>query len=105
MSESNNGAKSISIDKYEKAMAINLKALNEKQLIELIRKAEQQKLDVAKENLTRVREQIHNLLKSEGLTLGDLFEQPSRVRRSTSTKYRNASASTRKRSGNSKRPG
>lgn len=86
-------------------MAINLKALNEKQLIELIRKAEQRKLDVAKENLTKFREKIHNLLRSEGLTLKDLFGQPSRLRRSASTKYRNASASTRKRSGDSKRPG
>jgi len=83
-------------------MAINLKALNENQLIELIRKAEQRKLEVAKEKLVKVRKKIQTLLEPEGLTLRDLFGHLDKPRRAVSTRYRDPVVSTRKQSGDSK---
>lgn len=85
-------------------MAINLRALNENQLIELIRKAEQRKVEVEKENLTKVRNKIHALLELEGLTLKDLFGQPGKARRSTSAKNRNSALPASRRFGRTKRP-
>ena len=61
-------------------MRIDLKALNQNQLGELIRMGEHRKLGIAEENLTRVRKKIHALLESEGLTFKDLFGQPSKTR-------------------------
>jgi DNA-binding protein H-NS len=78
-------------DDNEELVAIDLKTLNHKQLAELIKKAEQRKVEVAKEGIVKVREKIHALLKAEGLMLDEMLGKErdgaaeSRLRQSTAT--------------------
>lgn len=85
-------------------MAIDLKSLNHSQLAELIKKAEQRKLEVAKESVVKVREKIHTLLKSEGLTFEDVFGGRTKTRRPATPKYRNPADHAQTWSGRGKRP-
>ena len=54
-------------------MAIDLKSLNYAQLTDLIKKAEQRKLETAKEHLANVRNKVHAILESDGLTFEEVF--------------------------------
>ena len=54
-------------------MAIDLKSLNYAQLTDLITRAEQRKLETAKEHLVNVRNRVHAMLESDGLTLEEVF--------------------------------
>lgn len=85
-------------------MAIDLKSLNHSQLQELIKRAEQRKLEFAKERVSKVREKILALLKSESLTLEDVFGGARKARRSAVAKYRNPTDHTQTWSGRGKRP-
>ncbi|MBN8888011.1 MAG: H-NS histone family protein [Rudaea sp.] len=87
-------------------MAIDLKSLNHKQLAELIEKAEQRKLEVARESIAKAREKILALLKAEGLTLDELFgsARKGKVRRPAALKYRNPADASQTWSGRGKRP-
>lgn len=85
-------------------MAIDLKSLNHNQLAELIKKAEQRKLEVAKERVVIVREKIHALLKSEGLTLEEVLGGKGKTRRPAAAKYRNPADHAQTWSGRGKRP-
>lgn len=88
-------------------MAIDLKTLNHKQLAELIAKAEQRKVEVAKESVVKVREKIHALLKAEGLTLEDVFggaRKGKGGRKPATPKYRNPADHSQTWSGRGKRP-
>ena len=82
---------------------VDLKALNENQLDELIRKAEHRKLEIAKENRTNVERKIRALLELEGLVLEDLFKQPGKARRRVATTHRGSAGPVQKRSGRGKR--
>jgi len=87
-------------------VAIDLKSLNHKQLAELIEKAEQRKLEIAKESVAKVREKILGLLKMEGLTLDELFgsARKGKGRRPAALKYRNPADASQTWSGRGKRP-
>src|SRR5258706_10690929 len=65
----------------KKTMAINLKNFNQDQLNELISKAKQRQNDLAKERAGKVRDKILALIKSERLSLDDLFPGRGRVSR------------------------
>jgi len=54
-------------------MAIDLKSLNYAQLTDLIKKAEQRKLETSKEHLVSVRNKVRAMLESDGLTLEEVF--------------------------------
>ena len=54
-------------------MAIDLKSLNYVQLTDLINRAEQRKLETAKEHLVNVRNKVRAILESDGLTLEEVF--------------------------------
>lgn len=87
-------------------MAIDLKSLNHKQLAELIEKAEQRKVEVAKESVVKVREKIRALLKADGLTLEEVFggARKAKGRGAVAPKYRNPADASQTWSGRGKRP-
>jgi DNA-binding protein H-NS len=87
-------------------MAIDLKSLNQKQLDELIQKAEQRKREVAKESVSKVRQKIEAILKTEGLSLEDVYGggRKNKGRRPAAPKYRNPADPSQTWSGRGKRP-
>ncbi len=91
-------------------MAINLKNFNQDQLNELISKAKQRQNDLAKERAGKVRDKILALIKSERLSLDDLFPGRGRVSRrgrklgKVKPKYRNPNDPGQTWSGRGKRP-
>jgi len=62
-------------------MADSLKSLNQKQLVELITRAEQRKLEMDREHVAIVREKVHAILKAEGLGLQEVFGNIRKTRR------------------------
>ena len=54
-------------------MAVDLKKLNQNQLNDLITKAEQRKVELEKEKVSKVREKVAKLLKDEGFTFEEVF--------------------------------
>lgn len=85
-------------------MAIDLKSLTYKQLDDLIQKAEQRQREMAKESVTKVRQKIQAMLKSEGLDLEAVFGGKSKARRPAAAKYRNPADASQTWSGRGKRP-
>lgn len=90
-------------------MAIDIKNLNHNQLNELIQKAQVRQQELEKERITRVREKVQALLKSEGVNFEDVFGGPVArgKRRSTGSvapKYRNPADPEQTWSGRGKRP-
>jgi DNA-binding protein H-NS len=91
-------------------MAINLKGMSRDQLRELISKAKQRENDLAKERVAKVRDKVLALIKSEKLTLDDVF--PGRGRQSrrgrklgkVKPKYRNPNDPGQTWTGRGKRP-
>ncbi len=88
-------------------MAIDLKGLSQHQLNELIHRAESRKSELAKERIVRAREKVLALLKTEGLTLEELFNGRGAIRktrRPAKAKYRNPADHAQTWSGRGKRP-
>ena len=88
-------------------MAIDLKGLNHTQLDDLISRAATRKAELAQESVSKVRDKIQSLLRTEGLTLGEVF--PTRKARSdkgqrSRPKYRNPADHEQTWSGRGKRP-
>lgn len=54
-------------------MAIDVTALNKKQLRELIRKANGRMKNIDKEKITKVKAKVDALLKAEGVTFGQVY--------------------------------
>jgi DNA-binding protein H-NS len=77
-------------------MAIDIKALNQRQLEELIEKAERRKQEVAQERLEKTRRKIELLLESEQLTFEDVFGAQRRAHRSMTLNRRKGSRPRRK---------
>ena len=84
-------------------MTIDLKSLNHNQLAELIKRAEQRKLEVAKESVAKVREKIRAILKADGLTIEEVFDRAEKSR-SVAAKYRNPVDHSQTWAGRGKRP-
>ena len=85
-------------------MAIDLKSLNHGQLADLIKRAEQRQHEVAKERIGKVREKIQALLKSESVTLEEVFGGSRKAKRPVAAKYRNPADPAQTWSGRGKRP-
>ena len=88
-------------------MAIDLKGLSQHQLNELIHRAESRKTELAKEKIIRAREKVLALLKTEGLTLDELFNgriAVRKTRRPAKAKFRNPADHAQTWSGRGKRP-
>jgi DNA-binding protein H-NS len=87
-------------------MAVDVKSLNEKQLEELSRKIDARKNDLGKERLAKVRAKVDALLKSEGVTFGELYGTRGRrgKRGKVAPKYRNPAEPSMTWSGRGKRP-
>ena len=99
----------------ETTMSIDLKSLSKDQLIDLINKAEQRRLEVEKEHQIKVRNEILMILKTEGYTLDQLFNRTSKLnppapsksgktRRPATPKYRNPNDPSQVWSGRGKYP-
>ncbi len=96
-------------------MTIDLKSLSRDQLIQLIEQAEKRRLEVEKENQSKVRNEILMILKTEGYTLEQLFgtmnatpppveAKSGRTRRRATPKYRNPDDHSQVWSGRGKYP-
>ncbi|TAL74092.1 MAG: H-NS histone family protein [Rhodanobacter sp.] len=87
-------------------MAIDLKGLNQNQLNELINKAQSRQEELRKEKVVKVREKVHQLLKSEGLNFDDVFGVGRAKRKGgvVPPKYRNPADASQTWSGRGKRP-
>lgn len=90
-------------------MAIDLKALTQSQLNELIQHAERRKEELVVESVQNVRERVLKLLADEGLSFDDVFGAKRRgVPRFTTgkvkAKYRNPDDATQTWAGRGKRP-
>ena len=85
-------------------MTIDLKSLSRNQLIDLIKTAEQRRLEVEQENRLKVREEILMILRTEGYTLEELFNTPRKTRRPATPKYRNPDDYSQVWSGRGKHP-
>jgi DNA-binding protein H-NS len=88
-------------------MAVDISNLNQKQLNDLINKAESRKKDIKQEKVTKLRKKINDMIKAEGYTFEDVFGPRRRGRRSTGKvppKYFNPSNPTDTWSGRGKRP-
>lgn len=87
-------------------MAIDLKRLNQKQLDDLIQRAESRQDELRRERVAKVREKVVALAESEGYTVEELFGSRARkkTRRKAAAKYRNPSDRTQTWSGRGKRP-
>lgn len=87
-------------------MAVDISNLNQKQLNELIAKAEGRKKNIRQEKLVKLRKKINDLIKTEGYTFEDLYGTRRRSRRTGKVppKYANPSNSAETWSGRGKRP-
>jgi len=83
-------------------MAIDINALSEKQLRDLIRKANGRMQNMDKEKIVRVKEKINAVLNSEGVTFAEVFGK-RRKGSKIAPKYRNPSGAETW-SGRGKRP-
>jgi DNA-binding protein H-NS len=91
-------------------MAINLKGFSSDQLRALIRKAKKREKDLSKERVAKVRSKVLALIKSEKLTVDEVFPgrgRPSRKGRKlgkVKPKYRNPGDPGQTWTGRGKRP-
>ena len=87
-------------------MAIELKNLNQKQLNDLIQRAEERKQQIDSERLAKARAKVTALAKNEGFTIEELFGSRGRkkTRRKAAAKYRNPANHAETWSGRGKRP-
>ena len=90
---------------------MDLGKLSRKELDELIERAERRKHELAQERVSRVRDQIHALLESEGLTFEEVFDGARRGRAPSRSKgiqvkpkYRNPDNAEQTWAGRGKRP-
>ncbi len=88
-------------------MTVDLETLNQRQLNELIEQARNRQTELAKQNISVVRDRIEVMLRDECLTIGDIY--PGRGRRSgrksvVAPKYRNPNDHEQTWSGRGKRP-
>src|SRR5699024_3312153 len=88
-------------------MAVDISNLNQKQLNDLINKAETRKQTIRKDKIAKLRKKINDMIKAEGYTFEDVFGTRRKTRRSTGKvppKYFNPSNPTETWSGRGKRP-
>ncbi|HEX7341114.1 MAG TPA: H-NS histone family protein [Rhodanobacteraceae bacterium] len=88
-------------------MAVDISNLNQKQLNDLIAKAEDRKLSIRQEKVTQLRNKIHDMIKAEGYTFEDVFGGRRKARRATGkvpAKYANPDNRAETWSGRGKRP-
>ena len=89
-------------------MAVDIKSLNNAQLNELISKAQVRQVELRKERVSKLREKVHALLKSEGYTFDDVFgkvrAKSKRAGVPVPPKYRNPADAAQTWSGRGKRP-
>ncbi len=88
-------------------MAVDLSNLNQKQLNDLISKAETRKKAIRQDKIAKLRKKINDMIKAEGYTFDDVFGTRRKARRSTGKvppKYFNPSNPTETWSGRGKRP-
>ncbi|MGH8145407.1 MAG: H-NS family nucleoid-associated regulatory protein [Rhodanobacteraceae bacterium] len=86
-------------------MAIDVNALSEKQLKDLIRKARGRMKNIDKEKITKVKAKVNAILKSEGVTFAEVYGRGKRGGKvgKVAPKYRNPNG-TETWSGRGKRP-
>lgn len=87
-------------------MAVDISKLNQKQLNELIAKAESRKKNIRQEKLVTLRKKVNDLIKSEGYTFEDVYGTRRRARRTGKVppKYSNPANPAETWSGRGKRP-
>src|SRR5699024_3805828 len=88
-------------------MAVDISNLNQKQLNDLINKAETRKQTIRKDKIAKLRKKINDMIKAEGYTFEDVFGTRRKTRRSTGKvppKYFNPSNPSETWSGRGKRP-
>lgn len=88
-------------------MAVDISKLNQKQLNELINKAESRKKEIRQEKVSKLRDKINDMINAEGYTFEDVFGPRRKTRRSTGKvppKYFNPVNPTDTWSGRGKRP-
>lgn len=87
-------------------MAVDVSKLTQKQLNDLITKAESRKKEMEKDNLIKLRKKINDLIKAEGYTFDDVFGVRRKTRRGAKVppKYSNPINPAETWSGRGKRP-
>ncbi|HET6587517.1 MAG TPA: H-NS histone family protein [Oleiagrimonas sp.] len=88
-------------------MAVDISNLNQKQLNDLINKAESRKKEIHQDKVVKLRKKINDMIKAEGYTFEDIFGARRKTRRSTGKvppKYANPSNPSETWSGRGKRP-
>ena len=87
-------------------MAIDLKGLSKAQLDEIIHRAHSRKQEMDDEKIVKAREKILGILKSEKLTLEQVFPKfaGTRKRSAAKAKYRNPADASQTWAGRGKRP-
>jgi DNA-binding protein H-NS len=84
-------------------MAIDVNALSEKQLRDLIRKAKGRMKNIDKEKVAKVKAKVNAVLKSEGVTFAQVYGKKRGGKGKIAPKYRNPNGSETW-SGRGKRP-
>ena len=87
-------------------MAIDLKKFNQKQLNELIQRAESRKQELHSDRLAKVRAKVSEFANAEGFSIEELFggRGHKKTRRKAAPKYRNPANHAETWSGRGKRP-
>ena len=87
-------------------MAIDLKKFNQKQLNELIQRAESRKQELHSDRLAKVRAKVTEFANAEGFSIEELFggRGHKKTRRKAAPKYRNPANHAETWSGRGKRP-
>jgi DNA-binding protein H-NS len=90
-------------------MAVDIKSLNHNQLNELINKAQLRQDELRKENVAKLREKVHALIKAEGYAFDDIFGaarggKTHKTKSVVAPKYRNPANAEQTWSGRGKRP-
>jgi len=88
-------------------MAVDISNLNQKQLNDLISKAENRKKEIHQDKVVKLRKKINDMIKAEGYTFEEVFGGRRKARRSTGKvppKYANPSNPSETWSGRGKRP-
>lgn len=87
-------------------MPVDISKLNQKQLNDLISKAETRKKTIRQDKLVKLRSKINDMIKAEGYTFDDVFGTRRKSRRGGKVppKYYNPSNPTETWSGRGKRP-
>ncbi|HET7268195.1 MAG TPA: H-NS histone family protein [Oleiagrimonas sp.] len=88
-------------------MALDISKLNQKQLNDLITKAETRKKDIRQDKIVKLRKKINDLIQAEGYTFEDVFGARRKTRRTggkVPPKFFNPANPTETWSGRGKRP-